>query len=135
MCSSGTGLCGSGGEGGAQRRSTQSSSGSRYALCALGVGLVALGVVMIIWTVVPLDAATNQNDTLLKPHPTDGPDEEEESKTKTSSVAFVLVGSGAAILLLAVCLGVREKKRVQRRGAQQDTAGAQFSDQGEEADS
>ncbi|XP_076124074.1 transmembrane protein 51b [Alosa pseudoharengus] len=135
MCSRGTGLCGSGVEGGAQRRSTQSSSGSRYALCALGVGLVALGVVMIIWTVVPLDAATNQNDTLLKPRPTDRPDEEEESKTKTSSVAFVLVGSGAAILLLSVCLGVREKKRVQRRGAQQDTAGAQFSDQGEEADS
>ncbi|XP_062401174.1 transmembrane protein 51b [Sardina pilchardus] len=128
------GVCGAGGTHG--NPSARSSSGSRYALCALGVGLVALGVVMIIWTVVPLDAAANQNATFLKPRPTDQPgeEEEEESKSKTSSVAFVLVGAGAAILLLAICLGVREKKRSRHRASQPTSAGAQpqFRDQGDQ---
>ncbi|XP_028848958.1 transmembrane protein 51a [Denticeps clupeoides] len=76
-----------------------SSSGSQYALCALGVGLVALGVVMIAWSVVPSEAVGNGS----RP----GPD----SRGKTSSVAFVLVSGGIGMLLLSLCLGMRNKRR------------------------
>ncbi|KAG8007707.1 Transmembrane protein 51 [Nibea albiflora] len=54
MCSS-RGLCG---ENNRRNRSSSSGgngSGAHYALCALGVGLIALGIVMIVWTVMPLD--------------------------------------------------------------------------------
>lgn len=87
------------------------NSGSQYALCALGVGLVALGIVMIVWSVVPADTAANsssssssggQGDTFVR-------------KNKASSVAFVLVGSGVAMLLLSFCLGMRNKQREQQR--------------------
>ncbi|XP_052425556.1 transmembrane protein 51b [Carassius gibelio] len=106
MCYSGQPLCTG------NRRSPTSrdanSSGSQYALCALGVGLVALGVVMIVWSIVPsetqLNNATNTSNasgnTELK---------------QTSSVAFVLVGSGVAMLLLAVCLCLRNRKRRRQR--------------------
>uniref|UniRef100_A0A3Q3IAI1 Transmembrane protein 51a n=1 Tax=Monopterus albus TaxID=43700 RepID=A0A3Q3IAI1_MONAL len=69
--------------------STVGNSGSQYALCALGVGLVALGIVMIV------DAGSRKN--------------------KVSSVAFVLVGSGVVMLLFSMCLGIRNKQREQQR--------------------
>uniref|UniRef100_G3NU94 Transmembrane protein 51a n=1 Tax=Gasterosteus aculeatus TaxID=69293 RepID=G3NU94_GASAC len=78
------------------------NSGSQYALCALGVGLVALGIVMIVWSVVPPDAAGGDGSTSGRKH-------------KASSVAFVLVGSGVAMLLLSLCLGMRNKQREQQR--------------------
>ncbi|KAL2091187.1 hypothetical protein ACEWY4_013450 [Coilia grayii] len=137
MCSSRSGLCGSEEERGGTARGGGggAGSGSQYALCALGAGLVALGIVMIIWTIVPFNS---HNSTLSPPSPAGGDgeqQEEEESKTKTSSVAFVLVGSGMAMLLLAICLGVRNKKRLQRRAAEQGVR-AQFMEHtpGEEAD-
>lgn len=103
MCSSGQPLCS-----GSRRAPTNegSSSGAQYALCALGMGLVALGVVMIVWTIVPSDAARPRNGTTVSPG--------KGNDAKTSSVAFVLVGSGIAMLLLAICLGVRNKKRTRR---------------------
>ncbi|XP_031423778.1 LOW QUALITY PROTEIN: transmembrane protein 51b [Clupea harengus] len=143
MCSSRAALCGSGGESGQTRGSASagtsdgSGSGSQYALCALGVGLVALGVVMIIWTIVPFDGAQNsQNASFSKPGVAEEEAEEVESKTKTSSVAFVLVGSGVVMLLLAICLGIRNKKRTQRRGTQQATVAGQLMNHahGEEGD-
>ncbi|KAK5863367.1 hypothetical protein PBY51_000402 [Eleginops maclovinus] len=84
------------------------NSGSQYALCALGVGLVALGIVMIVWSVVPAETAGNSSSI----------DSGEESgmsgrKHKASSVAFVLVGSGVVMLLLSLCLGMRNKQREQ----------------------
>ncbi len=85
------------------------NSGSQYALCALGVGLVALGIVMIVWSVVPEDTASN-NSSSLGEHGNPG-----GRKNKASSVAFVLVGSGVAMLLLSVCLGMRNKQREQLR--------------------
>ncbi|XP_063072660.1 transmembrane protein 51b [Engraulis encrasicolus] len=141
MCRAG--LCGGGGEGeegsgagGARgrRSNTHSGSGSQYALCALGVGLVALGVVMIIWTIVPFDAG-NSTHTPSPASGSDDQDEETESKTKTSSVAFVLVGSGVVMLLLAICLGLRNRKRLQRRATEQGV-GRQYMDRvpGEESD-
>lgn len=96
---------GSGNAGDDNNASSESSgnSGSQYALCALGVGLVALGIVMIVWSVVPADTSGNSSvagDTSNR-------------KNKASSVAFVLVGSGVAMLLLSLCVGMRNKQREQ----------------------
>nr|XP_046252792.1 transmembrane protein 51a [Scatophagus argus]XP_046252793.1 transmembrane protein 51a [Scatophagus argus] len=84
------------------------NSGSQYALCALGVGLVALGIVMIVWSVVPADTASNSSSSGVH-------GETNKRKNKVSSVAFVLVGSGVAMLLLSLCLGMRNKQREQLR--------------------
>lgn len=102
MCYSGQPLCSGNRRSPANRDA--SSSGSQYALCALGVGLVALGVVMIVWSIVPSESQLNNATTT-----NDGSDSSDGGKT--SSVAFVLVGSGIAMLLLAICLGVRNRKR------------------------
>lgn len=83
--------------------------GSQYALCALGVGLVALGIVMIVWSVVPADVSENSSSSSGSPGDTGA------RKNKASSVAFVLVGSGVAMLLLSLCLGMRNKQREQQR--------------------
>lgn len=83
--------------------------GSQYALCALGVGLVALGIVMIVWSVVPADVSENSSSGSGSPGDTGA------RKNKASSVAFVLVGSGVAMLLLSLCLGMRNKQREQQR--------------------
>lgn len=85
------------------------NSGSQYALCALGVGLVALGIVMIVWSVVPADASLNSSSS------SGGHNDTSSRKNKASSVAFVLVGSGVVMLLLSVCLGMRNKQREQMR--------------------
>lgn len=88
------------------------NSGSQYALCALGVGLVALGIVMIVWSVVPPDMSPDSGSSNTSP----SPDWDSGSrKNKASSVAFVLVGSGVAMLLLSLCLGMRNKQREQQR--------------------
>lgn len=117
MCSSGQPLCAG------NRPSSRggSSSGSQYALCALGVGLVALGVVMIVWSIVPSEAAQVHNVTAANNGSTN------TDQTKTSSIAFVLVGSGAAMLLLAICLGVRNRKR-RRQGESAGANGADYVD-------
>uniref|UniRef100_A0A8D3C1Z7 Transmembrane protein 51-like n=1 Tax=Scophthalmus maximus TaxID=52904 RepID=A0A8D3C1Z7_SCOMX len=95
------------GRGGAGSSNQNSgNSGSQYALCALGVGLIALGIVMIVWSVVPADAAGNSSS---------GANSNTGSrKNKASSVAFVLVGSGVAMLLLSLCVGMRNKQREQQ---------------------
>lgn len=116
MCLSGQPLCPGRGRVQSNFSSEGSSSSSQYAFCALGVGLVALGIVMILWTVVPLELRNN----------TGVQHGDDETKQKTSSVAFVLVGSGVALLLLAVCLGVRNKHR-RNRGTTTAT-GTQYTD-------
>ncbi|KAM9342083.1 transmembrane protein 51a [Pholidichthys leucotaenia] len=84
---------------------TRGNSGSQYALCALGVGLIALGIVMIVWSVVPTHQPGNGS----------GPGVNDSSRrNKASSVAFVLTGSGVIMLLLSLCLGMRNKQREQR---------------------
>ncbi|XP_035513220.1 transmembrane protein 51a [Morone saxatilis] len=94
------------------------NSGSQYALCALGVGLIALGIVMIVWSVVPADPASNSSSS-------GGQGDAGGRKNKASSVAFVLVGSGVAMLLLSLCVGMRNKQREQLREAQNRAASAQ----------
>ncbi|XP_059907568.1 transmembrane protein 51a isoform X2 [Gadus macrocephalus] len=93
--------------------SNTENSGSQYAMCALGVGLVALGIVMIVWSVVPADGGGDGGDGGRL-----------DNRNKVSSVAFVLVGSGVVMLLLSLCLGVRNKQREQR-GLRDAEAGRQ----------
>ncbi|XP_063799006.1 transmembrane protein 51 [Pseudophryne corroboree] len=87
------------------------SSRSHYALTAIGVGLLVLGVVMAVWNLVP---GFGSND---KPGPSHGNSSNSENpgeinlKSKTFSVAYVLVGSGIALLLLAICLSIRNKRK------------------------
>ncbi|MBN3276505.1 TMM51 protein, partial [Polyodon spathula] len=103
------------------RNSHASSSGSRYALCALGVGLIALGVVMIVWSMVPGNTVPSGNSS----KPELGP-ETDSTKGKTSSVAFVLVGSGVAMLLLSICLSIRHKHWQNRHEA--EATGVEYED-------
>ncbi|XP_072308630.1 transmembrane protein 51b [Eucyclogobius newberryi] len=117
MCSS-AGICRSS----SRSRSASSGatgSGAHYALCALGVGLIALGIVMIVWTVIPLDGENQEtaaaaNSTV----PADNDDEEKKDRTQSSSVAMVLVGVGATMLFLSICLGVRSKRRARNQPVQ-----------------
>ncbi|XP_041654603.1 transmembrane protein 51a [Cheilinus undulatus] len=102
------------------------NSGSQYALCALGVGLVALGIVMIVWSVVPADAAGN-NSSHSGGHGDTG-----ARKNKASSIAFVLVGSGVFMLLLSLCLGMRNKQREQMRLRQAQNPGGEAARQQED---
>lgn len=133
MCSS-RGLCGS--QDRPPNRSSSSGeggSGAHYALCALGVGLIALGIVMIVWTVMPLDGAASDNSTATgnDPNPiVPGIDEEEDSTDgfKSSSVALVLVGVGTAILFLSICLGVRNKRKARERSRQPVATGVPYMD-------
>lgn len=85
-------------------RTNSSSSGAQYATAALGVGLIALGIVMIVWTVVPAGSGGNSSS----------PGMDQGQVRDTSSVAFVLVGGGVLLLLLSVCLSVRNKQRAAR---------------------
>ncbi|XP_034022152.1 transmembrane protein 51b [Thalassophryne amazonica] len=113
MCSSRS-ICGN--RNGSQNRSsnrTSSGSGAYYALCALGIGLIALGIIMIVWTVIPVDKETTNTSSASSGNSTVPANSNEETadRTKTSSVALVLVGVGVALLLLSIFLGVRNKRR------------------------
>ncbi|XP_017548994.1 transmembrane protein 51a [Pygocentrus nattereri] len=93
---------------------SSSNSASQYAAAALGVGLVALGIVMVVWTVVPAGSVGNSSR----------PGQGLGSTSNTSVAAFVMLGVGVAMLLLALCLGVRNKRREQRQ--QQTNGNAQI---------
>ncbi|CAB1336863.1 unnamed protein product, partial [Coregonus sp. 'balchen'] len=101
------------------------NSGSQYALCALGVGLVALGIVMIVWSVVPSDTVNNSSGT-------GGGNPKPDNRGRASSVAFVLVGAGVAMLMLSLCLGMRNKQREQQALQEAQTLGADNAAAGEE---
>ncbi|XP_074538567.1 transmembrane protein 51a [Halichoeres trimaculatus] len=129
MRSSVDGHLGGGGSGSSNNNNSNSNensgnSGSQYALCALGVGLVALGIVMIVWSVVPADAAGNNSSSSSGGHGDTG-----GRKNKASSIAFVLVGSGVFMLLLSLCLGMRNKQREQQRLQQAQNNGGERAGQ------
>lgn len=98
-------------------RTSGTNSGAQYATAALGVGLIALGIVMLVWSVVPSGSGSNSS----KPEPGQLRD--------TSSVAFVLTGGGIVLLLLSVCLSVRNKQRV-ARGQEASNTPANAQEQG-----
>uniref|UniRef100_A0A3Q4HW13 Transmembrane protein 51b n=1 Tax=Neolamprologus brichardi TaxID=32507 RepID=A0A3Q4HW13_NEOBR len=103
-----------------------SSICAHYALCALGVGVIALGIVMIVWTVIP------GGDSGASPKPSGnstGPNNNgggNNSATKTPTVAMVLVGVGAMMLILAIGLGLKSKKRARDRRSEPVTTGVPF---------
>ncbi|KAF7695426.1 transmembrane protein 51a [Silurus meridionalis] len=84
--------------------SGSSSSASQYATAALGVGLLVLGIVMILWSVVPVGSGVNNSQNT-----------EDKVRPNTSSVGFVLLGTGVAMLLLSLFLGIQNKYRAQRQ--------------------
>ncbi|XP_026163006.1 transmembrane protein 51b [Mastacembelus armatus] len=119
MCSS-RGVCGGNNRPNRSSRSEGSSSGAHYALCALGVGLIALGIVMIVWTVIPHNGEASSSTSTASGNSTAGPGSgddlgKESDNMKSSTVAMVLVGVGVAMLFLSICLGVRSKRRAHRR--------------------
>ncbi|XP_038125343.1 transmembrane protein 51b [Cyprinodon tularosa] len=126
MCSSPS-ICG--GNNRPNRSSSETrGSGAHYALCALGVGLIALGIVMIVWTVIPEDALSGStNSTSLGTKPDDDEEEDNTDRSKSSSVALVLVGVGIVMLLLSICLGLRSKRRARNQN-QSATTGEGFMD-------
>ncbi|XP_045931825.1 transmembrane protein 51b [Micropterus dolomieu] len=130
MCSS-RGVCGANNRPNRPSSSQGTSSGAHYALCALGVGLIALGIVMIVWTVIPMDGEasggshTPSENTTAVPGNNNGKATE---TTKSSTVAIVLVGVGAAMLLLSICLGVRSKRRTRTRRNQPAATGVPLVD-------
>lgn len=87
------------------------ANGSHYALTAIGLGMLVLGIIMAVWNLVPgfgpLDKpATHAGNSSKPDHDTRG-----ILKSKTFSVAYVLVGAGVLLLLLSICLNIRDKKR------------------------
>lgn len=88
------------------------ANGSHYALTAIGLGMLVLGVIMAMWNLVPGFSAAEK--------PTAQGNNKTEIgsgilKSKTFSVAYVLVGAGVMLLLLSICLSVRDKRK-QRQG-------------------
>lgn len=94
-------------------RSEGSGSGAHYALCALGVGLIALGIVMIVWTVIPMDGEESVSPPPPSGNSTSNNNDHnaDTDQSKSSTVAMVLVGVGAVMLLLSICLGWKSRKR------------------------
>ncbi|KFR00108.1 Transmembrane protein 51, partial [Opisthocomus hoazin] len=86
-------------------------NGSHYALTAIGLGMLVLGVIMAIWNLVPgfgpEEKLTIYAGNSSKPDRGTGG----ILKSKTFSVAYVLVGAGLLLLLLSLCLSLRDKKR------------------------
>ncbi|KAM6927336.1 transmembrane protein 51b isoform 1-T2 [Xenentodon cancila] len=125
MCSS-RGICGASNHPSRPSNSETRGSGAHYALCALGVGLIALGIVMIVWTVIPGDGEDSSPPTSSSGNSTVTLDEnnnnQDKDRVKSSSVALVLVGVGVVLLLLSICLGIRSKRRTQNRRNQPVTA-------------
>ncbi|KAF5879758.1 transmembrane protein 51-like, partial [Clarias magur] len=80
---------------------TSSSSASQYATAALGVGLLVLGIVMTLWSTVPVGSSGNNSQST-------------DPVRNTSSVGLVLLGTGVAMLLLSLFLGIQNKYRAQR---------------------
>lgn len=82
---------------------------SQHALTAIGLGMLVLGIIMAMWNLVPGFSAAEK--------PTAQGNKTEVSsgggvlKSKTSSVAYVLIGAGVALLLLSICLSVRDKRK------------------------
>ncbi|XP_042367343.1 transmembrane protein 51b [Plectropomus leopardus] len=129
MCSS-RGICGGNSRSNRSSNSESTGSGAHYALCALGVGLIALGIVMIVWTVIPQDGEASGASPAPSGNTTTGSDdvddEDEQDNKRSATVAMVLIGVGAAMLLLSIFLGVRSKRARRNRRNQPAAVGVPF---------
>ncbi|XP_054251041.1 transmembrane protein 51 [Indicator indicator] len=87
------------------------ANGSHYALTAIGLGMLVLGIIMALWNLVPgfgpPDKPSAHAGNSSKPERGTGA----VLKSKSFSVAYVLVGAGVLLLLLSICLNLRHKKR------------------------
>ncbi|NWX50601.1 TMM51 protein, partial [Steatornis caripensis] len=87
------------------------ANGSHYALTAIGLGMLVLGIIMAVWNLVPglgpTDKPATHTGNSSKPDRGTGG----ILKSRTFSVAYVLVGAGVLLLLLSICLNIRDKKR------------------------
>lgn len=131
MCSS-RGVCSGNNRPNRSPTSDGNGLGAHYALCALGVGLIALGIVMIVWTVIPVDGGASDVSSSSSGNSTSGPGNggnngKQPDSMKSSSVAMVLVGVGAVMLLLSIFLGVRSKRRA--RSSRNQPVAAPLMDQ------
>uniref|UniRef100_A0A5F9C8V1 Transmembrane protein 51 n=1 Tax=Oryctolagus cuniculus TaxID=9986 RepID=A0A5F9C8V1_RABIT len=83
------------------------ANGSHYALTAIGLGMLVLGVIMAMWNLVP------GFSTADKPAAQGNKTETGSGilKSKSFSVAYVLVGAGVMLLLLSICLSIRDKRK------------------------
>ncbi|XP_040545182.1 transmembrane protein 51 [Gallus gallus] len=85
------------------------TNGSHYALTAIGLGMLILGVILAVWNLVPGFGHPDKLNAGNSSKPDRGGGG--IFKSKTFSVAYVLVGAGLLLLLLSLCLNVRDKKR------------------------
>ncbi|XP_009866400.1 PREDICTED: transmembrane protein 51-like, partial [Apaloderma vittatum] len=70
--------------------------------------MLVLGIIMAVWNLVPGFGPTDKPaGNSSKPDRGTGA----VLKSKTFSVAYVLVGAGVLLLLLSICLNIRDKKR------------------------
>ncbi|XP_004472235.2 transmembrane protein 51 [Dasypus novemcinctus] len=83
------------------------ANGSHYALTAIGLGMLVLGVIMAMWNLVPGFSAAEKPAAQGNKTEIGGG----ILKSKTFSVAYVLVGAGVMLLLLSICLSIRDRKR------------------------
>ncbi|XP_051642462.1 transmembrane protein 51 isoform X1 [Manacus candei] len=86
------------------------ANGSHYALTAIGLGMLVLGIIMAVWNLVP---GFGPPEKPAHAGNSSKPDRGSGGilKSKTFSVAYVLVGAGLLLLLVSLCLNVRDKKR------------------------
>ncbi|NXU55585.1 TMM51 protein, partial [Turnix velox] len=93
------------------RMAQSRANGSHYALTAIGLGMLVLGIIMAVWNLVPGFGPTTKPTS----HASNSSKPDRGSggilKSKTFSVAYVLVGAGVLLLLLSICLNIRDKKR------------------------
>ncbi|XP_025019095.1 transmembrane protein 51, partial [Python bivittatus] len=92
------------------------SNGSHYALTAIGLGMLVLGVIMAVWNLVPgfgLSAKLHPASSL--PHNETEIHQGPLHRNKTFSVAYVLVGAGILLLLFSICLTVRDRRKQRHR--------------------
>ncbi|XP_042335750.1 transmembrane protein 51 [Sceloporus undulatus] len=86
------------------------SNGSHYALTAIGLGMLILGIIMAVWNLVPGFGLSTKPHSVGNSSKTD-PDGGTLHKNKTVSVAYVLVGAGILLLLFSVCLSIRDRRK------------------------
>uniref|UniRef100_A0A8D0BIB3 Transmembrane protein 51 n=1 Tax=Salvator merianae TaxID=96440 RepID=A0A8D0BIB3_SALMN len=95
------------------RMAQSGSKGSHYALTAIGLGMLVLGIIMAVWNLVPGFGLSEKPHLVGNNNKTDtggGP----VYKSKTFSVAYVLVASGTLLLLFSICLTIRDKRAQSR---------------------
>ncbi|XP_072833900.2 transmembrane protein 51 [Pogona vitticeps] len=86
------------------------ANGSHYALTAIGLGMLVLGIIMVVWNSVPGFGLSGKPHSVGHNNKTE-PGAGTVHKSKTFSVAYVLVGAGVLLLLFSVCLSIRDRRK------------------------